>query len=111
MFWNVTAARHQRIHILLCSIGAIVGAIAGLLGGHLGAHAYNNNTNTSCKWAYSGGASLVYPKYAFDTGQYAPTGLYVTAYENARVNWDASSSPVWFVNVAGSINYVWQVRV
>ena len=94
------------LHRLIIPAAAAVGIAIG----QLGAGAYNNSVNTNCKWSYSGGSSLTRPKYAYDTGTYAPTGIYAVAMHNARVNWDATASSVLFLNVVGQSSFLWQVR-
>ena len=79
---------------LLIALGAFVAAF--VVGGLAStAVAYNNKDTVFCKHAFDGSFQLtVYWKY---DPYYPPTGIYLTAFINARSNWNATTTPVFLL--------------
>lgn len=98
----------RSIYGLVLGLTVATSVVVGYLWVPSTAFAYNNSSNTSCRWPYSGGTGSFNVVWKFATGGTAPTGIYATAYNNARVNWDGSSTPVNFANVTGQSAFQWQ---
>jgi hypothetical protein len=65
------------------------------------ARAYNNFDNMPCQWSYGGTALGMYWKA---NPTYPPSGDYASAFSYARSSWNATSSPVIFIESGSAPN-------
>lgn len=72
------------------------------------AHAYNNSANTTCRWPFTPGY-LLSVTYRPASGSEAPSGIYTTAYDNAKADWYATASPANFTLNSGQSSHRWRI--
>jgi hypothetical protein len=72
---------------------------------------YNNSFVPSCGFQYSGGSDfLTVPWKYYPDAPYAPYGDYLTAFSDARGDWNGTQTPVWFPLSPGTGNHTLSVR-
>ena len=69
---------------------------------------YNNSGSTPCVWPYNSNTPLE-PLWKNDP-DYPPTGNYVSAYSQARSQWDSSNTPVVFDHDTSQTKHKFGVR-
>lgn len=98
--------RMMPLRLCLMATVLLVVTLTSGLGSYLVARGYNDYDTTSCRWSYSGGSSFR-PKYRLGTYN-TPTGIYLTAYTNARQSWNVTQTPVLWQQVTSQSTFRWE---